>query len=387
MESLRWRRLEPPGTAGTEWLRPAVRRAGQTRRPAQTRLAVAAGVAAVAVVTGILVTAGQRWGSSNPGPGAGANSLAALAPDVAGRPWLARRGDDRWVWGRAGVRGRNLLPEDESGFAISGRWLASGVQATGTTHLRVRDLDTGTVVVERELDFRAAAATFAGDRLLLTGYRGGNAGQDGGIVAIAVPGGDVRTLVEPEPFPARLGVRPSKGDFHLSGSGALAAVNTCGSLGCDNVVIDVAALTARIPRNGAPGFLRAITDDVLVLTDADGEWIKGIDVRTGREAFSVPDTDLMEAASMADGRVVANLGHGARGWQVAALDGRGRVTSITQPATGRRPSVWPAVSSPTIAVLGEEPFDAALATGDLAATLIRGTDLATLGTVVVQPGE
>jgi hypothetical protein len=315
-----------------------VRRAGQTRRPAQTRLAVAAGVAAVAVVTGVLVTAGQRWGSSNPGPGAGANSLAALAPDVAGRPWLARRGDDRWVWGRAGVRGRNQLPEDESGFAISGRWLASGVQATGTTHLRVRDLDTGTVVVERELDFRAAAATFAGDRLLLTGYRGGNAGQDGGIVAISRPRRRRQDPVEPGPFPARLGVRPSKGDFHLSGSGALAAVNTCGSLGCDNVVIDVAALTARIPRNGAPGFLRAITDDVLVLTDADGEWIKGIDVRTGREAFSVPDTDLMEAASMADGRVVANLGHGARGWQVARAR-RTRPGHLDHPAGDGTPAV------------------------------------------------
>ena len=152
-------------------------------------------------------------------------------------------------------------------------------------------------------------------------------------------------------------------------------------------MIDVASLTARIPRNGAPGFLRAVTDEVLVLTDGDGAWIKGVAVRTGREAFSVPDTDLMEPASMADGRVVANLGHGARGWQVAALDGRGGITSITQPATGRRPWVWPAVSSPAIAVLGDEPFDAALGAADLPATLIRGSDLGTIGTLVVQPGE
>jgi hypothetical protein len=180
---------------------------------------------------------------------------------------------------------------------------------------------------------------------------------------------------------------PSKGDFHVSGNGALAAVNTCGSMGCDNVVIDVATLTARIPRNGAPGFLRAVTDEALVLTDADGAWIKGISVRTGREAFTIADTSLMEPASMADGRVIADIGRGARGWQVAAIDGRGGMTPIADAGRAPGPWVWPAVSSPTVAVIGDQPFDGTLGVDDASATLIRGADLSTVGTLVVQPGE
>ena len=96
----------------------------------------------------------------------------------------------------------------------------------------------------------------------------------------------MRTLVEPGPFLARLGVRPSKGDFHVSG-GALAAVNTQ-ILGCDNVV-DVASLRAH-PRNGASGFPEP-SPTTSSVTDGDGAWIKGVGVRTGREAFTVPDTD------------------------------------------------------------------------------------------------
>ena len=38
-------------------------------------------------------------------------------------------------------------------------------------------------------------------------------------------------------------------------------------------------------------------------------------------------------------------------------------------------------------MLGDEPFDAALGADDLPATLIRGTDLGDVGTLVVQPGR
>jgi hypothetical protein len=313
-------------------------------------------------------------------------ALAAIAPDVAGRPWLARRAEAGWIWGRAGSRERNALPAGESGLAIGDRWLASAVSTPAATRVRIRDLATGAVVVERQLDFRASAAVFAGDQLLVTGYLGPIAGADGGIVALRVPGGQVRTLVASGAFPARLGDGPSKGDFHLSGDGTLAAVNTCGPKGCDNVVIDLASLEARVARAAAPGFLRAIAGDALVLTDADGAWIKGVDARTGRETFTVAGASLMEPASMADGRIIGSVGGGARGWRVAAIDRRGGLTEVTAATSAPGPWVWPNVSSPTVAVLGDVPFEAAL--GDGAARpnrLIRGADLRDLGTLVVQP--
>ena len=50
--------------------------------------------------------------------------------------------------------------------------------------------------------------------------------------------------------------------------------------------------------------------------------------------------------------------------------------------------VWPDVSSPTVAVLGDVPFEDALGSGvDLPNTLVRATDLRQVGTLVVQPAE
>ena len=284
--------------------------------------------------------------------------------------------------------GRAELPVGESGLAIAGHWLASGLSTADTTRVRVRDLDTGEVVLERQLDIRVAAATFAGDWLLITGYAGGLGAADGGIVALGIPGGELRTLVPAGAFPGRLGARPAKGDFHVSGRGSLAAVNTCGSRGCDTAVIDVATLATSTPQQGGTGFLRAVTDDVLVLTDANGTWIKGVSVRTGKPRFTVRDAALMEPASMADGRVIADIGGGTRGWQVAALAADGGLAAITEPARAPGPWVWPAVSSPTVAVLGDVPFEDALGGGaDAPNTLISGADLRPVGTLVVQPGE
>jgi hypothetical protein len=351
---------------------------------------VAAGGAGLALALGLAVSVARppAPGSAGPAaPDADGAALAAAAPDVAGRGWLVHRGDDRWAWGRVGVRERRVLPDGESGLAAGDRWLASAVSTPAGTTVRVRDLATGAVVLERRIGFRPGAAAFAGDQLLVTGYLAGEPAGDGGIVAIGVPGGALRTIVAPGPFPARLGDHPSKGDVHVSGTGRLAAANTCGSLGCDDVVVDVATLTARTPRAGAPGFLRAVTDEALVLTDADGAWIKGVDARTGREAFTVAGASLMEPASMADGRVVADVGRHDRGWQVAALDGHGRLSAITDAASAPGPWVWPSVSSPTVAALGDVPFDTALGAGDAAATLVRGSDLGRVGTFVVQPGE
>lgn len=393
MESLRWRRLEPPARPGTERLRPRVRpRTGPTRSRERSRLAVLAGGLAIALGAVVAVSSGRLPGAgaqagTEPVPADG--SLAALAPDVAGRAWLVHRGDDdRWVWGRAGQRSRTLLPAGESGLAISDRWLASGISTPAVTRIRVRDLRTQAVVVDLQLDFRAATAAIAGDRLLVTGYQGGIAGADGGVVAIGIPTGELRTLVAAGPFPGRLGVRPSTGDFHLSGDGSLAAVNTCGSLGCDTVVIDAVTLAVSTPQQGTPGFLRAVTDDVLVLTDADGAWIKGIAIRDGKPRFTIPDASLMEPAAMADGRVIANVGGGANGWRVAAFGQDGRLAGITNAAKAPGPWVWPSVSSPTVAVLGDTPFGAALGNGsDTRNTLVRGADLHELGTLVVQPAE
>src|SRR4051794_27935048 len=284
MESLRWRRLEPPGRPGIERVRPVVRPVARTGSARQARVAIAAGAGVVALAAGLAISAGRPSGPSRTAAGdaaADTPALAAIAPDVAGRPWLVRRGDDRWVWGRTGARGRTVLPEDEMGLAIAGEWLASGVSTGAGTHVRIRDLATGAVILERDAGLRVAAATFAGGRLLLTGDANGGH-DDGGVVAIDVPDGGLRTLVAPGAFPARLGAAPSKGDFHVSGGGSVAAVNTCGSKSCDTTVIDLATLATSTPQRGSAGFLPAAADEGPVGTGGGGGRVKGIDGPGGR---------------------------------------------------------------------------------------------------------
>ena len=175
-------------------------------------------------------------GGAAPGPG----------PGPAGRRQRWRRSRRTWPGARGSPAGATTggsgagpacaggtcCRRTSPGSRSRGRWLATGVSTRATTRVRVRELETGNVVLEQDLGFRAAAATFAGDQLLVTGYlgavrrRGRRASSPSASRAASV-----RTLVASGPFPARLGAGPSKGDFHVSASGALAAVNTCGARG------------------------------------------------------------------------------------------------------------------------------------------------------------
>jgi hypothetical protein len=375
------------GTPVTERLKPAVRTGGrEDGRPAVRLVALIAGAAV------ILAFAAARTGGPNSTSVAGAESaqaLAAAVADVEGRPWLSLRGDDRWVWGKTGERERHELPSGELGLAVGDAWVVSALPTAGKSRLIVRDM-AGATILESDLPFWVAAAAVTGDTLLLSGYADNSAASDAGVVAVSLPDGVIHELTAGGPFAAALGDTPSKGDFRLSGSGATAAINTCGSLACDTVVIDVPALTATTPMKAGKGYLRAVTDEVFLVTDGDGDTaqIRGLDNATGRRAFAVTGLSLMQPVAMADGQIIANIGDPAKGWYVAALDKGGRLTPLTTPAVEHWPWVWSEVSSPTIAVLGDQTFEEALSLGqDVSAELVRGSDLGTAGSAVVLLGE
>lgn len=314
--------------------------------------------------------------------------LSAAAPDIAGRAWLARRSDDRWEWGEAGRRGRHLLPLDEAGLAVGGQWLVSAAARGTESRLVVRERATERVVLEADLPFWVSAAAVAGDAVLLTGYWDSTMASDAGLTLVAIATGERRTVIAGGPFDARLGDRPMRGRVHVSPSGRIAAVNACASASCQTHVVALESGSASLLASIRGGYLRTVTDDLVILTDADGAWIRGVEARSGKERYRLADASLMRPVALADGSVVGNIGLREHGWHLASIDAGGVRRQITSPDLEQWPKVWPQVSSPTTVVHGDVSFEEALGrSGDVAASLLQAPGLSDAGAALILLGQ
>ena len=345
------------------------------------------GLAALALAIGVAGPPAAT-GARDPGGPTAMVELSAAAPDVAGRPWLARRSDDRWEWGEAGRQGRHLLDPGEAGLAVGGRWLVSATASDGVSRLVVRERATSTVVVDAGLPFWVSSAAIAGDLVLLTGYGDSSMATDAGLTLLDIPTGERRVVISSGPFDARLGDRPMRGEVHVSPSGAVAAVNACGTASCVTQVVRLEGGSATLEASIRGGFLRTVTDDRVVLTDGDGAWIKGVDARSGKERYRLPDVSLMRPVAMADGSVIGSLGLGERGWHLGSIDAGGVRRELTAPDREAWPKVWTQVSSATTVVHGDVAFEEALGMrGDVAARLLRARGLSDAGSATILPGQ
>jgi hypothetical protein len=325
-------------------------------------------------------------------PGRAADSavieLSAAAPDVAGRPWLARRSDDRWEWGEAGRAGRHLVRLGEAGLAVGGPWLVSTTSSGETSRLIVRERATATVKVDAELPLWVSSAAIAGDAVVVTGYGDRSMATDAGLSLVDIPTGERRVVIAGGSFDARLGDRPMRGEVHVSPSGRLVAVNACGDASCVTQVVALDGADGSLLASIRGGYLRSLTDDRVVLTDGDGAWVKGVDARSGRERYRLAGVSLMRPVALADGRVVASLGLGDRGWHLGSIDAGGTRRELTAPDRERWPKPWAQVSSPTTVVHGDVSFEEALgAGGGAVARLLRGPGLSDAGTALILVGE
>ena len=343
-----------------------------------------AALAVAVVLAGRPATAGSRDHGASPAM----VELSAAAPDVAGRPWLARRSDDRWEWGEAGRAGRHLLDPGEAGLAVGGRWLVSATASGAVSRLVVRERATSAVVVDGELPFWVSSAAIAGDTVLLTGYGDSSMVTDAGLTLVAIPTGERQVVITGGPFDPRLGDRAMRGEVHVSPGGTVVAVNACGTASCITQVVRLEGGGAMLAASIRGGFLRTVTDDRVILTDGDGAWVKGVDTRSGKERYRLPDVSLMRPVALADGSVVASLGVGESGWHLGSIDAGGVRRELTAPDRERWPKVWPQVSSPSTVVHGDVSFEEALGRrGDVAGRLLRARGLADAGTAIILPGE
>jgi hypothetical protein len=315
-------------------------------------------------------TSGRVGLSALPGAGAGAGAGAAAAapavdraaavPDV---PWLTERGDGRWVYGRGSGTTPRVLPARESGLAIDETYVATTVpNASGQSTVRVRDRETGRKVADVDAPIWISAGAWASGGLVVTGYPDSAMGADGGLVLLALPDFAAQVLVEPRPFPAKLGTPVARGDVVVSPSGAFVGSNVCGVHLCDTQVVELATGRVFRPIQSEEGFLRALTDEVVVTTDDDSAWIAALRFRDGREAWRVRDSALLDPMAAADGSVAGVVGSRATGWGVASFDVRGRQRDLTPRAGGGEPwpRIWRELSTSTTAVVGQESFGEAV---------------------------
>ncbi len=294
-----------------------------------------------------------------PRPGA---RVALRVPDV---PWLAERGDGVWLHGRGAAPTRDVLPAGETGLGIDERYVATTVPAAGgRSTVRLRDPGSGRLVRAVDLPIWVSAGAWTRGGLVVTGYRDSSMAWDGGLVLVTVPDFAVRTLVAPRPYPERLGAPVARGEVVASPSGSIVASNLCGVRLCDTQVVDLATGEIFRPIQSAEGFLRVVTDDLIVTTDDDYGWISGRRFRDGSEAWHQTDSMLLDPLAAADGAVVGVVGSRVAGWGVAAFDGQGRVRNLTSRTGADRPwpRIWRQLSTPTTAVVGREGFEDAVRT-------------------------
>jgi hypothetical protein len=306
-----------------------------------------------------------------PVPTSVAPASATAIPDV---PWLVQRPDGSWVYGRGTRSMPRVLPAGEAGLAISEGWVATVVPGSATTStIRFRTRASGRVVADVAAPIWVSAGAWSSAGLVVTGYGDRSMATDGGLVLVSPEARSTTTLVAGGPFDQKLGRPAARGDVAVSPSGRWVAGNACGIRLCDTQVVDVTTGQVSRPMRAAEGFLRVVTDDAIVTTDADATWISARRFADGAEAWHRRDSVLLDPVATADGSVVAVTGSHRTGWGVASIDAGGSIRDLGPRGAATRawPRVWTALSGPATVVVASQPFAEWIGSGrGLAVTVV-----------------
>jgi hypothetical protein len=298
----------------------------------------------------------------------------AAIPDI---PWLVQRADGGSVYGRGDRATPRRLPSDETGVAISEQWVASVIpSAAGTSTVRFRARDTGRTIIDVQVPIWVSAGAWSTAGLVVTGYGDAAMKTDGGLVLVSPEAPTATVLVAGGPFSARLGDPVARGDVVVSPSGRIVAANACGLRLCDAQVVDLGTGATSRPIQAAEGFLRVLTDDAIVTTDDDFEWISARRIADGTEIWRRRDSILLDPIATDDGSVIAVTGSPRSGWGVASIDARGVLGNLGPRSTGNQawPRIWTALSRPSTVVIAATPFAEWLGTGGSLPLTVLGVD-------------
>jgi hypothetical protein len=293
-------------------------------------------------------------------PTIGPGATSAALPEV---PWLAQRGDGTWVFGRGDRGVVRRLPTDETGLAIDDRFVATVLpDADGRSVIRFRDPESGRATGDVAAPIWVSAGAWTSAGLVVTGYGDASMAIDGGLVLIAPDAGTATVLVDAAPFSAALGRPVARGDVLVSPSGATVASNACGVRLCDLQVVELATGRVSRPTSAAEGFLRAVTDDAVVMTDDGFRWISARRISDGVELWRQRDTALIDPVALDDGSIAGLVGSSRAGWAIAAIDRGGAIRDLTarRHGDGAPPRIWRAISGAGALIVGQTPFEEAL---------------------------
>ncbi len=339
-------------------------------------------LAALAVAAAIALAAGGAVAARGPGgspPSAGPATRTSTStrpvvpvamPDV---PWLAQRGDGRWVYGHGEHGAVRRLPADETGLGIEEALVATTLAGPGGRSIvRFRDRRTGRTTLDIAAPIWVSAGAWTARGFVVTGYGDRSMATDGGLLMIEPTTGATTVLVAGGPFSTALGRPAARGDVEVSPSGAIVASNACGLERCDLQVVDLTTGRVDGPIAGGEGFLRVVTDAAVVTTDDDYRWVSARRIADGSEIWRLRDTALIDPVATADGAIAGLIGSGRAGWAIATIDSAGRAHDLTDRSHGDMavPRVWRALSDRAVLVVGRTSPDELADGGTADVTLI-----------------
>ena len=339
-------------------------------------------LAALAVAATVTLAAGGAVAARGPGgapPSGGSTTRTSAStrpvapvpmPDV---PWLVQRGDGRWVYGHGEHGAVRRLPADETGLAIDERLVATTLAGPdGHSIVRFRERRTGRTTVDVVAPVWVSAGAWTPRGLVVTGYGDASMATDGGLLMIEPSTGTISVLVAGGPFSTALGRPAARGDVEVSPSGTIVASNACGLERCDLQVVDLTTGRVDRPIDVAEGFLRVVTDDAVITTDDEYQWVSARRITDGSEIWRLRDTALIDPIATADGVIAGLIGSGRAGWAIATIDRAGGVRDLTDRSRGNAavPRIWRAVSDRAVLVIGRTTLDELTGGGAADVTLI-----------------
>lgn len=293
--------------------------------------------------------------AADSGPSAGAR---VRPRGLAGRAWLAE-GPKGW---EAGTIGGGAVPlgRAEVGIAASGGWIVSAnLQRTDAIRLLVRG-GPGAHPSEVQLGGLAPTATaIVGDHAYVSGFSFGDP-TDPGILRVDLATGASETVLASSGAP---------GTRYLAVS---ADESTLVSSLCDQAAHpepETCALTAVSLGDGAVtglgnvrgGILRATSPEVAIVGPASHEapdWLAGIDLRTGRELWTVKGGELGPSVLTAGAGLIQQhlrTDGATPRLVIEAIDlGTGATRIVYQEKRLFGRSLWPALCSDDFIVIGDD---------------------------------
>lgn len=281
-------------------------------------------------------------------------SVDDLPPGLVGRSWFSEATNGGWLVGRLGKPPVIDLPPAEHPLAVENDLLVTAAWETDlSTTLRVRDLASGTVAeLGRPEDI--VTGVLVGNELVAGPADRPGSSSDPGLVAIALPGGSARQLIDAGPAPSGWTGELTR-TVSRSRSGQSVVSGLCGSGHCAADVVDVASgIVRRVVDDAVDLYPGPSTDDVLIAGSGDSTRLVAFDVASGRELWTRTDGEFDSYYLTADGRLILSYRDlaGSGSFRVSVIDPRSnaeRVLLERDPNEGL--SLWPELSTDELAAI------------------------------------